>query len=90
MTAAELQRVAARLSNSCWTRYWLFWAVPPGRPVMALQAIDRAGGEWVAADLDGSDLERLGFAREWCDGIGWVWVIPRTNEDGTPYVAGLI
>lgn len=89
MTAAELQRVAARLSNSTWCRHWLFWRTAAGRPLMAVQAVDRAGGEWKVADLDGPDLERLGFSREWCDGIGWVWVVPRTNDDGTPYVAAI-
>lgn len=89
MTAETLVRIVLRLSNSCWCRYWLAWPKPGGF-CLAIHCVQCTAGQWEAADLWEPDLTARGFRREWADNVGWVWVIDRTTEDGTPYVYGVI
>lgn len=82
MTADELQRIAMRLSNSGWCRYFLHWSYPAQDPwLMAVQVRDADGrpvevkeltdayGFWPAPDRPGE----------------YVYTIRRTNDDGTPF-----
>jgi hypothetical protein len=80
MTAAELQRIASRLGNAMWCRYWLHWNYPVQEPwLMAISC--------KAVDGDPIDLEDMGphgFARE--DGEGLiVYTVARTDDDGKPF-----
>jgi len=87
MTPAELQRLVVRLSNSCWVRHWLCQG-HTGQPAeMWIQVLDRCeDGAFHSKPLPLNQLEYLGFA--------WVekqmfYTIPRTNDDGTPYIVQL-
>ena len=87
MTASQLQNIANRLGNCCWCRHWLHWNYPQQAPrLMALNCREADGSE---ARIYGGDLERAGFRKEVVNGATY-WVIERTNEDGTPFVAELL
>ena len=86
MTADELQRIALGLGNQGWVRYWLNFNdsrenVKMGIQVMAFKS------ESAITPVEVGDMARLGF--ELREGGTWrdnfIYLIPRTNEDGTPF-----
>jgi hypothetical protein len=79
MTANELQRIVTRLANQSWCRYWLNYGDRHKDVEMAIQCLD--GDQAIKI----RDLEMMGFKR--CS-MG-VYTIPRTNDDGTPFVSSL-
>lgn len=79
MTATELQRIASRLANQSWCRYWLNYGDRRDNILMAIQCIESGKSVKVY------DLPKKGFT---CL-PGNVYTIPRTNEDGSPFVAEL-
>jgi hypothetical protein len=82
VTSSELQRIAGILSNSAWTRLWLNWGDRRSGPVtMAIQCIDPTGRP-----------QRIGEAeaRGFTGDLRYVYTIPRTSEDGSPYLAKLL
>jgi hypothetical protein len=82
-TASELQRIALRPSNSCFTRHWLHFNHPARDPhLMAISCIDHEGNP---ARLEEREMERRGFAKRTDpDGLV-VWLIRRVDEDGSPF-----
>ncbi len=58
MRAEELQRIATRLANQCFVRYWLHWNHPYEPHNMAIECRDR----WMEP-MQISDMEKYGF--EW-------------------------
>ena len=87
MTANELQRLVVRLSNSCWVRHWLCQG-RTGQPAeMWVQVLDKdLDGAFLPQRLPHKQMEQLGFAWHDCHGF---YIIPRTNDDGTPYIVQL-
>lgn len=98
MTADELQRIATRLGNSCWCRHWLNYNHPNNPRMMAIQCMD--WGETGRMECHGHgdfepevklrpvpvrDLLKLGFKEEETH----LYVIDRTNPDGTPFIGTL-
>jgi hypothetical protein len=79
MTASELQRIVLRLANQSWCRYWLNYGDRRETVEMAIQSTDTDGGIRIP------ELEQRGFEYK---GNG-LYLIPRTNDDGTPYVSKL-
>lgn len=86
MTANELQRIACRLSNQIWCRHWLNFQDRKKDVKMAIQCRDHDGTPERI-----KDLESKGFELFWTDDIDcqWIYTIPRTNDDGTPYESKL-
>lgn len=86
VTAHELQRIASRLSNQCWCRHWLNYGDRRTGVIMAIQCVDILdSGRFTPARVNG--IEELGFTL--ADDERLLYTIPRTNEDGTPYVSKL-
>lgn len=84
MTASELQRIALRLSNQGWCRHFLHWRYPcQDQWLMAIQfaEMDERGRLRVATF---KPLEAKGF-RVVHEGIGLMYVIERTDEEGKPF-----
>lgn len=79
MTAHELQRIATRLANQSWCRYWLNCGDRHESVTMAIQCRDFSG------PVEIRELENLGFRKLHSN----IYIIPRTNEDGTPFVPNL-
>ena len=87
MTAAELKNIADVLGNSCWCRHWLHWNYPVQQPrQMALNCREADGSEH---RIYTGDMLQAGFRKEVVKGATY-WVIERTNEDGSPYIAELL
>lgn len=65
MTADELQRIALRLANQAWVRYWLHYNDPIRIPwEMAIQVMDWEQGEYgefALKEIRVPDLDKLGF-----------------------------
>lgn len=80
MTAGELQRIAVRLSNQSWCRHWLNFYNNHDNVKMAIQVKD-----WDGKCEPIPDLTKLGF-EELPD---FIYVINRTNEDGSPFISQL-
>ena len=78
MTASQLQNIARQLSNSSWCRHWLNWS----DTVMAIQCRDESGHPM---KINRADANRFGFEEQ----NHYVYTIPRTNDDGTPYQSKL-
>jgi len=96
MTIDELQRIVISLSNSAWVRWWANFGDARGeRPVkMAIQCLDtpplrqpRNPQRFIAVPVP--DLERLGFVRCPFYRKECIYLIDRTNPDGTPYKSQL-
>lgn len=91
MIAGELQRIALRLSNSCWCRHWLNFNSPENPRKMAIQVLDCVPNENPEAEIEFTpkpvpELEKLGFKLDNDNAESlWIYVIDRTNKDGTPY-----
>jgi hypothetical protein len=83
MTATELQSLARILSNQTWCRHWLNWQDRQKDVVMAIQCRDCTGKPERVVDL-----ERLGFEL-WANAddqaCQYLYVAPRTNDDGSPF-----
>ena len=58
MRAEELQRIATRLANQCFVRYWLHWNHPYEPHYMAIECRD-----FRMQPMQISDMEKYGF--EW-------------------------
>lgn len=84
MTATELQRIANRLSNQSWCRYWMNFFDRKTDVLMAIQILENVSG--TPQPVPCTDLLRLGFC-EWAEYPDHIYFIARTNEDGTPYVS---
>lgn len=93
MTADELQAIVIRLSNSCWVRYWLHWNYPQNPVQMALHAVEFKG--------DGTyNMQCVPMIKELKKYVimnkfplrspDILYIIPRTNEDGTIYESKLV
>src|SRR4051812_26651416 len=82
ITADELKRIALRLANQAWVRYWLHWNYPVESPwLMAIQARDAHG-----MGVRIPDLEARGVADARGPGMGrQVYVVERRDADGTPF-----
>lgn len=80
MTANELQRIARVLSNQTWTRHWLNFFNSHDDVKMAIQCRNHQG---VPERI--SDMDKLGFE----ESPDFIYMIKRTNLDGTPYVSEL-
>lgn len=79
MTATKLQDAVRVLANGAWTRYWMNYSkTADGETIMAVQCRDETGKPQPI-----SDASRHGFAMH----NDYFYTIPRTNEDGTPYVS---
>jgi hypothetical protein len=91
MTATELQRIANRLANQAWCRYWLNFHNSHENVVMAIQIIDSVAdesGKFKTAPVKCADLERLGF--KIAPAYDHIYFVPRTNKDGTSYTSSLL
>jgi len=89
MTAQNFQdNIVLNLSNSCWTRHYLYWNHPSNPVQMAIQCLEYVDGGFEPIRIE--ELERRGFSL-YADGnpSQWIYTIDRTNEDGTPYVSKL-
>lgn len=80
MTADELQRIAVRLSNQCWCRHWLNFFDTHASIDMAIHCTD-----YDRKPLQIGELLAKGFRRQDALGLRGVYLIKRTNEDGTPF-----
>jgi hypothetical protein len=97
MTIRELQRIVVRLSNGAWVRWWSNYGDRHENCLMAIQVLEpEAGSDTcltpVFIPTQVSDLEKVGFQLELSRFYGYghaIYTIPRTNEDGTPYVSNL-
>lgn len=78
MTATQLQQIATRLANNGWCRYWLDWR-ELNPPLMAISCIDENGNPQRIADA-----ESHGLLIE--DPVRLIYTVPRTNDDGKPYI----
>ena len=86
MTANELQRLSCILSNQTWCRHWLNWLDRPKDVKMAIQCRDNEGTPERVKDLESKGFELFMTTDLECQ---WIYVIPRTNEDGTPFESKL-
>lgn len=89
MTATELQRLVVRLSNSCWVRHWICLCAFGKQAEMWIQVMDygvKIHDRIVKRRVPDGEMEKLGFT---FDETTFIYKIPRTNEDGTPYIATL-
>lgn len=86
MTATKLQSIALRLSNQTFCRHWLNWTDRHENVLMAIQCRDYEGKvEEVKALLsEGFNLWETTDPQ-----CLWIYTIPRTNDDGTPFVSKL-
>lgn len=90
MTADELQRLVRLIGNAGWCRHWLHYNYPQTEPwEMAISCVairmSDSGGRRLSDPVVLKDLEVRGFRPEVStDGL-IIYVIARTNEDGTPF-----
>lgn len=81
MTVEHLQNIVCRLANSGYCRYWVSWSGSE-HPIMAVQCLS-------PSDMKPSkihDAEARGLTENRAPGMDdWIYTVPRTNEDGTPY-----
>ncbi len=85
MTATELQNIARVLSNQAWVRYWLNYYDTRHSVDLAIHVTDFEGKPQRVPEL-----ERKGFRRQDAMGLKGVYVIQRTNEDGTPFESKVV
>ena len=93
MTIDELQSIARRLSNSGWCRWWCHFNYPNTPSQMAIQVLDVLKFEDGFQPVPVNDIESLGFTlyQPQSDGapLNYIYLVDRTNADGTPYVSTL-
>jgi len=77
MTIDTLQRIACKLSNSGWCRYWVNWN---GSGKMAIQVVDHENKPQRISDADGNGLT---------ENPDYVYTAQRTDEFGEPYKSWL-
>jgi len=77
MTATEVQDHARVLSNSSWCRYWLLWGIDSEGCNVAIQCRDETGKPLRIADAT---------TRGYNEHPDYLYMAPRTNEDGTYYI----
>lgn len=86
MTAPQLQTLAMLLSRSLWVRHWLHWNYPCRDPwLMAISVHDADGCHPFERSGIADELTKAGFVMEDQGKGDAVFVIRRTNENGTPY-----
>ena len=78
MTANDLQRIAVRLSNQSWCRHWLNYGDRHTDVQMAIQCRDSYGNP-----TEIKCLLELNFVEQ----PDHIYVINRTEEDGSPFVS---
>lgn len=80
MTLDCLQSIVLRLANNGWCRYWVNWSGAE-HPIMAVQVINSK-----AEPQEIIDAESHGLIEHRAPGMDdWIYTVPRTNADGTPY-----
>lgn len=80
MTVHDLQRIGVRLSNGGWCRTWYNFHDNHDQVKMAIQVKD-----WDGRCQPVPDLLKLGFEEQ----ADFIYLINRTNDDGTPFVSQL-
>lgn len=84
MRIDELTSIARRLGNQAWVRWWTNFGDRHDNVVMAIQVLDSVPGGGISP-IEVRDLHQLGFEMHG----DFIYIIPRTNEDGTPFVSRL-
>lgn len=81
---SEMQRIAVRLSNGGWVRWWAMWNYPALPAKMAIQVLDTdRTGKFVPVKIRDAVDHGLSLA----SGFNvFIYEVERINEDGTPYV----
>ena len=87
MTADEIQRLAVRLANQTWCRYWLNFFNRNESVKMAIQSIDADGKPQRIRDFEmDSQFELYSDGSPDCR---FIYLVDRTNKDGSPFVSVL-
>jgi hypothetical protein len=88
MTIQELQSIHRRLGNQCWCRWWANFGERRENILMAIQCLSvEANGRFKPTHTVG--MIELGFTVDPGTPLRYIYTIPRTNEDGSPYVSEL-
>jgi hypothetical protein len=80
VTASQLQNICRILSNNGWCRYWLNFYNTEKHVDMAIHCIDYKG---TPQSVYG--LEAKGFRHADAMGLTGVYIIKRTNDDGSDF-----
>ena len=86
MTATEFQNnIVLPLANSAFCRYWLCWREDSSSKIyLAIQVAKlEANGKYFIIKCP--DFEERGFKEIGANKKAPIYIIERTNEDGTPY-----
>lgn len=88
ITIQEIQRIASRLSNGGWVRWWAMWNYPILPAKMAIQVLDTdSSGKFVPVKV--RDITDYGFKLVEGDNK-FIYEVDRLESDGTPYTWKLI
>ena len=81
---SEMQRIAVRLSNGGWVRWWAMWNYPSLPAKMAIQVLDvDRTGKFVPVEV--KDISNYGFKLVGND-CKFIYEVERLNQNGTPYI----
>jgi hypothetical protein len=88
----EIQRIVIRLANQSWVRWWANFGDRQTDVLMAVQCLDFRYHHAVSPGrypIECDDLLKLGFTIWPSERQACIYTIPRTNEDGSPFVSQL-